>query len=445
MSARGPLMSGILVEVFFIFLLVAANGVFAMAELAVVSARRSRLMQRADRGDRKARAALRLADDPNRFLATVQVGITLVGTLAGVFGGATIAENLADRLEQIPALAPYGEAIGLAVVVVAIAYVSLVFGELVPKRLAMGNPERIAANVAGPLNGLSVLGVPVVRLLSHSTDFVLWLLRVKPASGPPTTEEEVHVLLREGTQAGVIEPVEHDMVRRVFRLGDRRASGLMTHASEVVWIDVDDSPEEIQRKVTSSSHSRFPVCEGTLDVILGIVQVKDLLVRGAAGRPFDIRGILKVPLFIYEGMPGLKVLEMFKASATQMGIVLNEYGSVEGVLTLNDILEAVVGDLPTEEEAGDQGATRRPDGSWLIDGMLSIEEFKDVLDVDGLPNGDYHTVAGSVLAHLGRIPQVADAFEWGGLRFEVVDMDGNRVDKVLVTPLSAPGALGRPA
>jgi putative hemolysin len=429
-------MTAILIEVAVILLLVMANGVFSMAELAVVSARRPRLKQWADRGDRRARVALELAEDPNRFLSTVQVGITLVGTLAGVFSGATIAAHLANRLEQVPALARYGEALALAAVVAGISYVSLVLGELVPKRLALSSPERIAAVVARPLHGLSRIGVPVVRLLSASTDAVLWMLRVQPVQAPPTSEEEVKVLLREGTRAGVFEPAEHDMVKRVFRLADRRAASLMTHASDVVWLDVADPPGEIQRKIMESPHSRFPVCEGSLDNILGIVQVKDLLAHGFTGRPFDIRGILKLPQFLYEGMPGLKVLELFRTSAPHMGIVLDEYGTVVGVLTLNDILQAVVGDLPNGDEPGDLPAKRRDDGSWLLDGMLAIDEFKDLLDVGELPEGDYRTVAGLVLVRLGRIPAVADSFEWGSLRFEVVDMDGNRVDKVLVTPVS---------
>ncbi len=437
-------MTYIVVEALFILLLIIANGLFSMAELAVVSARKTRLQEWADRGDGKAQAALDLARDPNRFLATVQVGITLVGTLAGVFGGATIAENLAIHLKAFPSLAPYAEAIGLTVVVAGLAYFTLVLGELVPKRLAMSNPERIASAVAGPLSRLSVIGVPLVRLLSVSTEVVLRVFGVGPSAESPVTDEEVNVLLKEGTQAGVFEPAEQDMVERVLRLGDRRAVGLMTHASEVVWIDVADSPDVVQRKITGSPHSRFPVCDGTLDNVLGIAQVKDLLVQGFAEKPFDIRGILKVPLFIYEGMPGLKVLEMFKASATHMGVVLSEYGSVEGVLTINDILQAVVGDLPIDAEAVDTEAVQRADGSWLIDGTLSVDRFRDIFRVTDLPKGDYRTAAGLVLVRLGRIPTEADAFEWGGLRLEVVDMDGNRVDKVLVTPIANAEENGQP-
>lgn len=433
-------MSAILVEVAFLLLLIGVNGLFSMSELAIASARRPRLQALADKGDRGAAAALELAGDPNRFLSTVQVGITLVGTLAGVFGGATIAENIADGLQQVPALAPYAETIGLVVVVAALTYFSLVLGELVPKRLAMSNPERIAAAMAVPLIVLSRVGVPVIRVLGASTDVVLRLFGIRRHEEQPVTEDDVRALVKEGARSGVFEEAEHDMVNRVFRLGDRRAAALMTPRTDVVWIDVADPPGEVRRKVTESPHSRFPVCEGVLDNVLGIVQVKGLLVHGFVGQPFDIKGLLTVPLLIYEGMPGLKVLEMFKGSGTHTALVLDEFGSVVGLLTLNDIMEAIVGDLPAGDEAADPRAVRREDGSWLLDGMLTLDEFRDVFDGVELPGGDYETLAGFVLLQLGRIPATGDRFEWGGMAFEVVDMDGNRIDKVLVTPLGDPAA-----
>lgn len=427
-------MTPILAEALFVAMLIAANGAFAMSELAVISARKARLRQRAERGDHKARAALDLAEDPNRFLSTVQVGITLVSTLAGVFGGATIAESIAARLERVAALAPYAEAISLVVVVAGIAYVSLVFGELVPKRLAMSDPERFASAVAGPLRWLSAAGVPLVRLLSLSTEAVLQLLGVRPSDEPPVTQEEVNILLKEGTRAGIFAPAEQEMVRRALRLGGRRASQLMMPRNEVVWLDPSDSPEEVRRKVTGSPHSQFPVCDGSLDGVLGMVRAKDLLASGLNGRAFDIKGLLQVPFFIYEGTRGLRVLEMFRSSGRQVAIVLSEYGSVAGLLTPSDILKAIVGDLQGEAEAGDRRAVERPDGSWLVDGALAADEFLDLTEVARLPRGEFHTVAGLVLAQLGRIPAVADSFEWDGLKFEVVGMDGHRIDKVLVTP-----------
>ncbi len=425
-------MSEILLEALFLFMVIAAIGVCSMSELAVVSARRSRLRQRAESGDRRARAALELANEPNRFRSTVQVGIALAGTSAGVFGGATIARQIADGLERFPSLAPHAETIGIAVVVAGITYVSLIFGDLVPKRVAMVNPEGIAVAVAVPLRWLSVLAIPIVRVLSGSTELILRFLHIRPSPESSVTEEEVQAMVKEGAQAGVFEAAEHEMVKRVFRLGDKRAAALMTLRSDVVWLDVADPPEVIKRKITESPHSRFPVCEGALDSILGIVQVKDLLVQGFVGQPLEFKGLLNMPLFLYKATRGLKVLEMFKSSGTHFAIVLDEYGLVEGLLTLNDILEAIVGDMSSEAEAADPRAVKRPDGSWLLDGMLSIDEFQDLFEPVNLPEGDYETLAGFVLTRLKRIPSVADRFEWGGITFEVVDMDGNRVDRLLV-------------
>ncbi|CAN5709380.1 hemolysin family protein [soil metagenome] len=435
-------MSTYSLEIFILLALIAANGVFAMAELAIASSRKSRLEDMAVKGSRGARQALDLANDPNRFLSTVQIGITLIGTLAGAYGGATLAIGLDDWVEgAVPALAPYSKAIGLGVVVLSIAYLSLIFGELVPKRLALSSPERISALVAAPLRWLSVLAMPVVHFLSLSTNLVLAVLRIRPSEDLPVTEEEITILIKQGAQAGVFEEAEHDIVRRVFRLGDRRAVTLMTPRSEVVWIDVADAPEEVQRKITASPHSRFPVCDGSLDTVLGVVQVKDLLTQGFAGRPFDIRGILIVPLFIYEGTRGLKVLDMFKNTGTHIAIVLDEYGSVEGLLTLNDILEAIVGDLPDPDEPEDPKAVQRPDGSWLFDGMIALDECWELLGRPALPQGDYHTLAGFVITRLGHIPTTAERFDWDGLSFEIVDMDANRVDKVLVAPIEGDRSL----
>jgi putative hemolysin len=426
--------SRFLEEIAFILLLVGANGLFAMAELAVLSARRPRLRQLAESGDRRARVALDLVDDPNRFLSTVQVGITTVGTLAGAFGGATLAEELAARIGEVPGLAPYAEAIGLGVVVAGIAYVSLVLGELVPKRLALGRPERIALAVAIPLRLLSIVAIPVVRLLAGSTELVLRAFGVRAAERPPITEEEVKILIQEGARAGVFEPAEQEMIQRVFRLDNLRASTLMTRRAEIVWIDPADPPDRVRLKVTGGAHSRFPVCDGGLDKILGIVRARDLLAQVADGRPFDLRGLLRMPLLIYERMPALRVLERFQRTGTHIALVLDEFGGVGGLLTLHDIMEAIVGALPPAGEPAEPRATRRPDGSWLLDGRITRQEFEDLFPPARLPEGDYETLAGFILAHLGRIPQVADRFEWGGFRFEIMDMDGNRIDQILVTP-----------
>lgn len=435
-------MNTILVEAAVVLALIAANGLFSMAELAIVSSRRARLRHEAEEGDARAATALELAEDPNRFLSTVQVGITLVGTLAGVFGGATIAEHLADALMDVPSLAPYAEGIGLATVVLVVAYLTLVFGELAPKRLALSAPEAIAKRAAGPLRLLSRVAVPLIAVLGWSTESVLRLLGVHEATGTPVTAEEIQALVREGAEAGEIETAEHDIVRRVFRLDDQPARVLMTQRADVVWIDADGEPAEVRRRVLESTHSGFPVCEGSLDKVAGIVQAKDLLGRSLGDGTLDVRALMKPALFVFEGISGLKVLEQFKASATPMAIVVDEYGSVEGLLTLNDLLEALVGDLPDADDS-DPRAVRREDGSWLLDGTLTIHEVSDLPGLPRLPEGEYGTLAGFILMQLGRIPTVGDRFEWEGTTFEVVDMDDNRIDRVLVVGPPEPAEEGR--
>ena len=424
-------------QITIVLLLIIANGLFAMSEMAIVSARKARLRQRAEEGDHKARAALELAETPNRFLSTAQIGITLIGILAGALGGATLAEELGAYLSRIPPLKPYGEAIGLVIVVLATTYLSLVIGELVPKRLALNNPERIAAAIAAPMRALSVIAHPAVRLLSLSTELVLRILGIRPSAEPPVTEEEIKLLLEQGTEAGVFQEVEQDMVESVLLLDERRAAGLMTPRPEIVWLDVEDSLEEVRRKMIASPYSRFPVCQGSLDNVLGEVEARDLLARSLCGEAFDLKSLLQKPLYVPETMPALKVLEAFKKSGTQMALVIDEYGSIQGLVTLKDILEAIVGDIPSAEELAEPQAVQREDGSWLLDGMLPVEELKEILGIGELPGeeqGLYQTTAGFVMTQLGRIPAAAEHFEWGGLRFEVMDMDGNRVDKVLVAP-----------
>lgn len=427
----------ITVESLVILLLVITNGIFAMAEIAVVSARKTRLQQWSKEGDPRARTALQLANEPNRFLSTVQIGITLVGVLAGAFGGATIAEKLDVWLGQMPLLAAYSKAIGVGVVVLGITYLSLVIGELVPKRLALSHPEGIAAAVARPMQALSVLTSPLVRLLSLSTDTVLWVLRIQPSQESPVTEEEISLLLDKGIQAGVFEEEEQEMVKGVFSLGDRRVSTLMTPRSEITWLDIQDSAEEIQHKLREDAHSRFPVGEGALDNVLGVVWTKDLLSRSLAGQPMDLRAALRQPVFVPENARALNLLESFKHSGTHIALVVNEYGGIEGLATVNDVLEAIVGDIPSVFEPTEPQAIQRKDGSWLMDGMLPIHEFKELLGIRQLPDEDkvsYETVSGFVMAHLGSIPSAGDRFNWVGLQFEVMDMDGHRVDKVLVMP-----------
>lgn len=433
------MISVILFEVIFILLLVLANGLFAMSEMAVVSARKARLQQWANEGDARARAALKLANMPERFLSTIQTGITMVGILAGAFGGATIAEQVGAGLSAIPALGAYGEAVGVGVVVLGITYLSLVIGELVPKRLALNNPERIASIIARPMNALSVIASPAVKLLEVSTEMVLKILRVESSNDPTITEEEIKVLIEEGTRSGVFDKAEQYLVRNVFRLGDRRASALMTHRLDIVWVDIDAPLGEIRSKIAGSPYSRFPVCQGRLDKLLGMIKAKELLGLDAATA--DWKTLIRQPLVVPESRTALEVLESFKTSHTHMAIIIDEYGAVEGLVTTNDILEAIVGDILTASAQSEIYAVQREDGSWLLDGMLPLDEFKEIFRIQELPGenqGVYQTLAGFILTHLGRIPSVADHFEWRGLRFEVVDMDGKRIDKVLIAPLEKP-------
>lgn len=427
-------MSAVSFEIIFILLLLVANGVFAMSEIALVSARKSRLRQRAESGDARARAALELAESPDRFLSTVQIGITLVGIFAGAFGGATLAAAVAEQVASVAVLAPYSEAIGLGVVVLAITYLSLIIGELVPKRIALNNPETIAALMARPMSLLSRLTAPVVYLLTFSTAVVLKLLRVKPSIEPPVTEEEVRALITQGAEAGVFEHSEREIVESVFRLDDRGVNALMMPRREVVWLNADASAEEIRRTITENQYSRFPVCEGSLDNVVGIVKAKNLLERCLNDEPLDLWRAMTAPLFVPETLTGLEVLELFKNARTHIALVIDEHGGVEGLVTVNDLLEAIIGEMRT---GGAEDLTiEREDGSYLLDGALPIDEFADIFNVKStLENerGGYHTLAGFVLARLGHIPKTADVFEWQKLRFEIVDMDGRRVDKILVS------------
>lgn len=426
------------IEILFIFLLVLLNGVFSMSETALVSSRKLRLQQLAEEGHESAAAALELANDPNRFLATVQFGISLIGTLAGVFGGATIAEKLAVVLEKFVWLQPHHESVALGLVVFGITYLSLILGELVPKRLALYYPERIASGMAKSMRRLSVLASPFVRLLSFSTEGVLRLFRIKASEEPPVTEAEVKAMIDQGTEAGVFEEAEQDIVERVFRLGDRRVSTLMTSRSDMIWLDLDDTVEEMRNKIAGSGYSRFPVAHGSVDNLLGVIRVKDLVAHSLNGAALDLKPFLRKPLFVHEKMRALKVLEHFKQSRTHIAIVVDEYGEMQGLLTLNDILEAIVGDMPNLGMAETAQAVQREDGSWLIDGFMPIDEFKQLFELGEMPgddHGDYETLGGFVLVYLEHIPTAGEFFEWNDLRFEVMDMDGNRIDKMLVRAL----------
>ena len=428
-------MTTIVLETVVIFLLIAANGVLAMSEMAIVAARKSRLQQSANSGDAGAGAALELASHPNRFLATVQIGITLIGILAGAFGGATLAEEIEHLAAGVPALAPYAGVIGIGAVVVVITFFSLVLGELAPKRVALAHAERIASAVAAPMRFLSLLTAPLVRLLSLSTELVLRFFRVKPSSEPHITPEEIKILVEQGTALGIFEESEQDMIEGVLRLDERPIGAFMTPRTQMVWVDVGDSHELLRSKIVSSRHSRFPVIQGSFDTVLGIVSAKDMLNQSLSDQATNLRQALAPPLFVPETASALRVLDLFKREGTHFALVTDEYGGIQGLVTDRDILEAIVGELPSKDEPHEAEVTVREDGSWLVDGLLDIDKLKEILSMDLLPDeesGRYHTVSGFMMTQLGGIPSTGEHFEWEGFRFEVMDMDGRRVDKVLI-------------
>jgi putative hemolysin len=434
-------MAEISTEIIIILVLILLNGLFSMSEMAIVSARKSRLLQKAEAGDKGAAKALALAENPNRFLSTVQIGITLIGILTGAFGGATIAENIGLELSKVLWLAPYSESIGVGIVVVVITFLSLVIGELVPKRLALNNAERVAAAVSSIMQVLSVVATPIVALLSASTNILLRILGVKPSTEPEVTEDDLKSMLDQGTEAGVFEETEQAMVERIFRLSDRNVSALMTPRMDIVFLDIAGTREETHAKIASQPFTRFPVFQDTLDNVIGIVQARDVLLQKVEGLHFDIHRALGQPLFIPDSTGALKVLEQFKVTGAEMAIVIDEYGGVLGLVTMHDILKAIVGDVAASGGELEPDAIRREDGSWLFDGMILIDDLKDRLEIDDLPHedeGNYETLNGLIMAHLGRVPTSGDYFEWGGFRYEVVDMDRRRVDKVLVSPISQP-------
>jgi putative hemolysin len=419
-----------------IVLLIIANGVFSASEIAVVSSRKVRLEQLARQGNSKARLALQLANSPNNFLSTVQIGITLIGILSGAVGGATIAGRLETVLGTFPPLANYSQPISLFVVVGLITYLSLVIGELFPKRVALSNPEQLACQVAGPMQVLSRLTAPIVHLLGGSTDMLLHLLGIHGAEEQAVTEEEIKVLIEQGTETGIFEEVEQEMVSRVFRLGDRPIKAFMTPRTEIDWIDVGDSFEVNRQILLDSPHSRFPVCQDSIDECLGFVRVKNILSAYLTGEAINWQTIAQTPMYIADGTKALKVLELFKESGSHIALVTDEYGGVQGLITINDLMQAIVGELPSSENSDEPMVVQREDGSWLLDGLLSTDELKTLFDRETLPEenkSNYHTLGGLIITCIGKIPRAGDHFQWNDLRFEVMDMDGTRVDKVLVS------------
>jgi putative hemolysin len=422
-------------ELLLLFVLILLNGVFAMSEIALVTARKARLQVLVDQGDRGAAAAMALNENPTRFLSTIQVGITSIGILSGIVGEAAFAAPLTVWLVDMGAEAKAAQIAATGLVVVVVTYFSIVLGELVPKRLGQIAAETIARRVARPIGWLALVAKPFVRLLSGSTDLLLRLLGVKGRGAAAVTEEEIHALIEEGSESGVIDEQERAMVRNVFRLDDRQIASLMTPRSDIVYLDLEDPFEENLKKVLETDHSRFPVCRGGLREVLGIISARQLLMQTIRdGRP-DFGKSLEPAVYVPESLTGMELLENFRSSTAHMALVVDEYGEIQGMVTLQDLFEAIAGEFKTPR-VEDAWAIQRQDGSWLLDGLIPVPELKDRLGFTHVPEeelGRYNTLSGMVMLLLGRVPHTGDAVEWAGWRLEIVDMDGRRIDKVLAT------------
>jgi putative hemolysin len=423
------------VEILIVLALILLNGFFAMSELAVVSARKSRLKAMARAGVPGASSALALAEEPGTFLPTVQIGITLIGILAGAFSGATVATKLAAWLAEFPALRSFSDGLAIAIVVAAITYFSLIIGELVPKQIALRNAEGIATRVAPVLRLMSRLTGAAVWLLRVSSEIVLRMLGIRKAPRQLVTAEEVRSLVAEGAETGVFERSEREIIERTLRLDDRSIQTIMTPRHDITWIDVADGPAEIAHKIRESGHSRYPVCRNSPDEVLGIVLARDMLVQAFEGKPFDLQAILRPAPALHESTTALEALGMVRNAPVHVALVVDEYGSLQGIATMKDITEAMVGTIRETEKHEEPECLRREDGSWLVDGLIAIADVKHMIGLNELPeNQGFNTLAGFILWQLGRVPKAADRFEWHGWRFEVVDMDGRRIDKVVIHP-----------
>lgn len=423
-----------LADLSILLLLFAVNGIFAMSEMALVGARRVRLQQQAAAGSRGAARALDLAAEPSRFLSTIQVGITSVGILSGALGEEVIADRLRGVFAQSPALAPYASGLALTSMVVIVTYLSLIIGELVPKRLALIHPEALASRVARPLDLLASAARPVVRLLSLSTDAVLRLFRVQPPTGPSMTQEELQGLIAQGRVEGVLHATEHRLIDNVLELDDRDAGSAMTARAEIVFLDAHDPPARWEAVLAQTRHDVLPLCNGGLDNVVGFIRAADALRHVLARGTLDLPAPAAPPLFVPHSVSLMRLLEQFRRAHWPIALVVDEYGNVDGLVSLSDVLAAIVGDLP-ELGGEDPMIVARDDGSWLVDGMLDLGDLEREAGVTGLVEqaaGHYRTVSGLAMEALGRVPRVADRFARLGLRFEIVDMDGNRVDRVLV-------------
>ncbi|MBL8516402.1 MAG: HlyC/CorC family transporter [Betaproteobacteria bacterium] len=422
-------------EVALLFALILLNGVFAMSEIALVTARRARLQVLIEEGDRGAAAALELGQDPTRFLSTVQIGITSIGILNGIVGEAVLSAPLALWVQGFGVEQKLSEYAATGLVVVTITYFTIVLGELVPKRLGQISPETVARLVSRPIQALAMVSKPFVRLLGGSTDLILKILGMSQKAGPSVTQEEIHALLTEGSDAGVIEHHEHTMVRNVFRLDDRQIGSLMVPRADIVALDANLPWAENMKRIEAEDHTRFPVVRGTLNEVVGVISSRVLLAKMLKGDVPNLSTDLQPPVYVPESLTGMELLESFRNSGVQLAFVVDEYGEVLGMVTLKDVMEAITGEFkPKNSETA--WAIQRDDGTWLLDGLIPVPELKDRLALKSVPEEErerYHTLAGMLMLQLGRMPRVTDHIDWEGWRFEIVDMDGKRIDKVLAT------------
>lgn len=428
-----------LVEMVVVVVLLLINGFFAMSELALVSSRQARLEMLATDGHRGARVALRLLENPGRMLSTVQIGITLVGVLAGAFSGATLALRFAGVLQDAGFSVATADAVAVAVVVSAVTYLSLIVGELVPKQIALANPERIAAGVAPFMRGLAAVSLPAIWLLDVSSRWVLALLRITRQGDQRVSEEEIRALVREATSAGTVEPAEREMITEVMRLGDRSVRAVMTPRTDLDWVDLDAGIDAAVARLIASPHARLPAAQGRIDEVRGVLVAKDVLAAVVSGTQPSLMDLVREVPALHDQADALAALRLLKDSRIDMALVVDEYGSFEGVVTAADLLQAIAGAFREHDDADDPGIFRREDGSWLLDGMLPVDQLWNLLAIREPKDDDedYHTIAGFVLARLRRMPVAGDRFDWEGWRFEVVDMDGRRIDKILVGPIDA--------
>ncbi|WP_255700852.1 hemolysin family protein [Flavobacterium anseongense] len=421
-------------EILIILFLILLNGVFSMSEIALISARKNRLETAAKKGNTNAKVALDLANSPNKFLSTVQIGITLIGILTGIYSGDKITHDVQAFVAGFEALKPYSESVGVGIVVVILTFFSLVLGELLPKRIGLNYPEAIAKGVAVPMKMVSIATAPFIWLLTVSTDGILNILNIKPTADGKVTEEEIKAIIKEGTEGGEVQEIEQDIVERVFHIGDRKINSLMTHRQSIVYLSFDDTIEELKAKVLDELHSVYPVCKENMDDVEGVVLLKDLFASFEKGK-FNLKSITKSPVYLIEHTSAYKALENFKKSKVHYAFVTDEYGVFQGIITLNDILEALVGDASDFDEDEYQ-LIAREDGTWLVDGLYSLHDFLTYFDMDELTN-DYEvtTVSGLIMTEMGKIPTTGEKLIWNKLELEIIDMDGVKIDKVLVKAL----------